>query len=106
MLVNDISNLMDKKLVEDIVSLDFRQTSPFVDYFLIGTVRNSRMANSVIDEISKYCKDNNILIKSINNNTNSNWNLIDIGSIVVHLFSSEERIKYDLEGLWKDLIEK
>jgi ribosome-associated protein len=31
-----------------------------------------------------------------------NWALLDYGDVVVHLFRGEERLFYDLEGLWSE----
>lgn len=105
-IITQIKNLMDEKQVDDIVTLDFRDKSPFLDYFLIGSVRNGRMANAVLETIDDYCALNGIEVKHIDANKDSKWYLIDIGSIIVHIFYDGEREKYDLEGLWKDLILK
>ncbi|MBP5490812.1 MAG: RsfS/YbeB/iojap family protein, partial [Lachnospiraceae bacterium] len=32
----------------------------------------------------------------------SGWILLDYGDIVVHVFSSEDRLFYDLERVWRD----
>lgn len=105
-LVEVIKNLMDQKQVDNIVTLDFRNKSPFLDYFLIGSVRNGRMANAVIECIDEYCDLNGIDVKYMDTNKDSKWFLIDIGSIIVHIFYDGERERYDLEGLWQDLILK
>jgi len=101
-----IIKLMDEKQVDNIITIDFRDKSPLVDYFLIGSVRNGRMANAVIDSIDEYCSKQGIKVNHIDNNPESKWFLIDIDSIVVHIFYDGEREKYDLEGLWRDLIAK
>lgn len=36
-------------------------------------------------------------------NDKSGWLLIDLGRIIVHLFTPEMRERYDLEGLWKSV---
>ena len=105
-LLTKLTELMDEKQVEDIVTLDFRDKSPFMDYFLIGSVRNGRMAGAVIDYIDDFCTKEGIEVRHIDNDPDSKWFLIDLGSIVVHIFYDGEREKYDLEGLWKDLIRK
>jgi len=104
--LNEFIRLLDEKQVEDIVTLDFREKSPYVDYFLIGSVRNGRMANAAIETIEEYCDKEGINVRHIDDNKDSKWFLIDTGSIVVHIFYDGEREKYDLEGLWKDLIRK
>ena len=99
-----IIEILDSKQVDSIVTLDFKNKSPFYDYLLIGSVRNARMANAALEAVEEYADNNGIEVKHFNNNPESKWFLIDIGQIVVHIFYDGEREKYDLEGLWKDLI--
>ena len=40
--------------------------------------------------------------KQIEGNRNSSWILMDYGDIIVHIFSKEDRLFYDLERIWKD----
>lgn len=101
-----IIKLLDEKQVEDIVCLNFKDKSPFLDYFFIGTVRNARMANAILNYVEDFCDENDIKVNNIDSSNDSGWFLIDCGSFVVHIFMESERAKYDLEGLWKDLIEK
>lgn len=105
-LKEEIYKILDEKQVDDITILDFRNQSPFVDYFIIGTVRNARMANAAIVAVDELCDKEGIKVKSKDTNSESKWFLIDAESVVVHIFFDGEREKYDLEGLWKDLIEK
>ena len=32
----------------------------------------------------------------------ANWILMDYGDIIVHVFSREDRLFYDLERIWRD----
>lgn len=100
----ELKELIDSKQGDNIKVLDFRNNSPFVDYFIIASARNERLANAILNFIEDYACKNNIEIKSKDNNKEGKWLLIDLGSIVVHIFVNEERNKYNLEGLWKDLI--
>lgn len=105
-LKEEIYKILDDKQVEDLTVIDFRDHSPFVDYFIVGSVRNARMANAAIVAVDDLCDKEGIKVKSKDTNNESKWFLIDCGSVVVHIFYDGERQKYDLEGLWKDLIEK
>ena len=40
--------------------------------------------------------------KQIEGNSYSTWILMDYGDIIVHVFSKEDRLFYDLERIWKD----
>lgn len=103
-LINQIYKAVDDKQGEDIVVLDFKGHSAFLDYFIICTASNSRKANSIVDNVEDVCALNGIEIISKSVNKDSGWSLVDAGSVVVHIFTQEERAKYNLEGLWKDLM--
>ena len=102
-LLRIVYDAMDEKLAEDIVVLDFRKQSPFVDYFIIGDARNYRMAKSIIENVEDKALENNFEVKHIYAENTTKWLLIDLGSVVCHVFYDGERQLYNLEGLWKDL---
>lgn len=96
-------NAMDEKLAEDLVVIDFRGQSAFMDYFIIGTARNYRMAKSIIDNVEDKALMAGFKVKQSYSDSDSKWLLIDIGSVVCHVFFDGEREVYNLEGLWADL---
>lgn len=94
---------MDERLAKDLLVLDFRNQSPFVDYFIIASANNQRMAKSIIDNVEDKAALNGFSVKHNYNNPDSKWLLLDLGSVVCHVFYDGERELYNLEGLWKDL---
>ena len=94
---------MDEKQAADLVILDFRKQSPFVDYFIIGSARNYRMARSIIENVEDKAAEAGYEVKHSYIEDSSKWLLIDLGDVVCHVFYDGEREYYNLEGLWKDL---
>ena len=56
------------------------------------------MADNVQDELLK----SGIEVKQIEGYQSGNWILMDYGDIIIHVFSSEDRLFYDLERIWRD----
>lgn len=94
---------MDEKQASDLKVLDFRRQSPFLDYFIIGSARNYRMARSIIENIEEKVLEAGYEIRRSYIDDSSKWLLIDLGDVVCHVFYDGEREYYNLEGLWKDL---
>lgn len=94
---------MDDKQAEELVVLDFRNHSPLVDYFIIGTARNQRMAKAILENVEQEAIKNGYVVKPTYNSKDSKWLLLDLGDVVCHVFFDGERQIYNLEGLWKDL---
>ena len=63
-----------------------------------GDVENKCIYKAIKD----YVKENDLEIYLTNskNAQGDDWNLIDIGPVVVHLMTKEARDFYDLEKLW------
>ena len=56
----------------------------------------------LLKDVKNYIKDNDLEIHLTNKKSpdGDDWNLIDLGSIVIHLMSESARSFYDLEKLW------
>lgn len=96
-------NAMDEKQADDLVVIDFRNQSPFLDYFIIGSARNARLAKAIIENVEDKVIENGFEIKHKYIEDSSKWLLIDLGNVICHVFYDDERQVYNLEGLWKDL---
>ena len=43
-----------------------------------------------------------VKVQQIEGNQSSTWILMDYGDIIIHIFSKEDRLFYDLERTWRD----
>jgi len=86
---------------EDILLLDIRNAASFADYFVIGTAGSDRQLGAILEEIDRRLrKDQRVIPMGKEGEASSGWVLLDYGNVIVHLFGSDEREFYDLEGLW------
>lgn len=100
-LAHEIVDWLADRQAEDIVLLDLTPLAAFADYFVIGTVDNIRQARATIDAVEEGMRGRGGDRPRPEGNPESGWVLLDTGEgILVHLFSSEARMRYDLEGLW------
>ena len=93
---------MDEKKGEDILLLDVTDIASFADYFIICTGTSDRMldalAKTIKEEVKKEYKINSIP----EGNSQYGWVLLDLGDVIVHFFSEEQRNYYRLEELWQE----
>ena len=80
---------LSEKKAEDIRIIDISEISVIADYF---------MQDSVDEQLYKA----GYHAKQIEGNQRSSWILMDYSDIIVHIFSKEDRLFYDLERIWRD----
>lgn len=82
--------------------LDVQKTSSLADYFVIASATNSTQAAAMADEITVSLKRVGAKVFSKEGIQNSDWILLDLGDILVHIFQESARDVYAIEQLWKD----
>jgi ribosome-associated protein len=95
-------NAADDKKAHDLVALDISKIASFADYFLICTGDSSPQMQAIADEVEKRLKACGIRPSHVEGFQNSEWILMDYADLVIHIFSKNARIYYDLERLWRD----
>jgi ribosome-associated protein len=95
-----MESALDKQAV-DILMLDIRQVTSFADYFVICSAESDRQLDAICDEIDAVLSREGINIYRREGNANSGWVLLDLGSVIVHVFNESTRQYYDLEQLWE-----
>ena len=98
----EIAKLMEDGKGKNTVLMDISELNSWTDYFVITTVSSSTHWQGLFKQIKEYIKDNDLEIHLTHKKSpdGDDWNLIDLGVIVVHLMSEQARSFYDLEKLW------
>ena len=93
----------DSKKATDIVVQEVGDIIGVTDYFVIVTAANNRQVNAIIDEIEE-AERVQADVKPLHreDTRDGSWELLDYGSVVVHVFQPETREYYRLEALWND----
>lgn len=91
---------MEDKKGEDILLMDIVGIASFADYFIICNGTSDRMLESLADGVLETAKKNFGVNASIEGIPVDGWLVVDLGDVVVHLFSPDQRDYYDLEKLW------
>ncbi len=101
-LLDLTTKTLSEKLAKDIVIMDMKQVSPYSDYYVICTANNVRHASSLADYVEDEVEKNGFTVRTKEGTGGSTWVLLDIGEVVVHIFTEETRNIYRLEALWAD----
>lgn len=85
----------------DITVLQLGDISSVADYFVLASGRSHIQVESICDRIEEGVRerlgDRPISVEGLEN---SQWAVLDYGSVVIHVFQEEVRKLYDLERLW------
>ena len=100
-IANGIAVALEEKKGEEITVLDISQVSSFSDYFIICNGTSDRMLKSLSDTVIETSK-RNFLMDRLEGRPENGWVLVDLGDIIVHLFSPDQRDYYQLEELWSN----
>lgn len=93
-------NSLEEKKGEKILLIDIREVASFADYFVLCNGTSERMLDSLADAVRESAKNNFGVLSRIEGAPSAGWMLVDLGDVVVHLFSPERRDYYRLEDLW------
>ncbi|KAF1302938.1 ribosome silencing factor [Enterococcus saccharolyticus] len=92
----------DSKHAEDIIALDVREISLLADYFVICSGNSERQIKAIVEDIIEQEEKAQVEVKRVEGKDGAKWILIDLGDVIVHVFSNTERDFYNLEKLWSD----
>jgi ribosome-associated protein len=85
----------------DICVLQLREISSVADYFVLASGRSHIQVEAICDRIVEGVQER-LRYKpiSVEGLENSQWAVLDYGSVVIHVFQEGVRKLYDLERLW------
>jgi ribosome-associated protein len=90
---------LDKK-GEAFTALDVAGRTILADTFAIVTGRSKIQTRAIADAIMEAIRKNGHDVSRVEGYSDGSWILIDLGNVIVHVFTPEQRVFYNLERLW------
>ena len=98
----EVTKALDAKKGQNIKLLKIDRISSLADYFLICTGTSNTHVKTLCDYAEYTLDQLGEPMLSREGHHGNAWELLDYGTIVVHVFTEEARQFYDLERLWAD----
>ncbi|MEM8593198.1 MAG: ribosome silencing factor [Pseudomonadota bacterium] len=94
-------NALEEMKALDVVEIDVTGKSSVTDCMIVASGTSNRHVKSCADTVVEDVKKNGIVPISIEGREESQWVLVDLGDVVVHVFQEETRALYAIEDLWR-----
>ena len=97
-----VTKALDAKKGMNIKLLKIDEVSSLADYFLICTGTSNTHVKTLCDYAEETLERLGEPMLGREGHRGNTWELLDYGSLVVHVFTEEAREFYSLERLWAD----
>ena len=93
-------NALQEVKAQKIIKLDVRNITTVTDFMIIASGTSTRHIKALADKVLKKSREAGYRPIGIEGQEGSEWVLIDLDAILVHLMLPQVRDFYNLEKLW------
>jgi len=98
--VKVVVDVIDELKGEEVVTLNVLEQSVDMEAIIITTGRSIQHVKGIANNIKIEAKRLNMMVLGIEGSEFSEWVLIDLGEVIVHIMTEKTRAFYKLEKLW------
>lgn len=98
----EVTKALDAKKGLNMKLLKIDEVSSLADYFIICTGTSNTHVKTLCDHAEYVMEQLGEPMLGREGHRGNTWELLDFGSVVVHVFTDEAREFYSLERLWAD----
>lgn len=99
-LVNIVAHVIDERKGRFVSVLDVRNKTTITDYMVVVTATSERHARSLCQYVAEKVKELGIGHPGFEGQDGSDWVLLDLGDVILHVMTAQAREFYQLEKLW------
>jgi len=96
-----VINALEELKAVDVAVLDVRGKSSVTDFMVIASGTSNRHVKAMANNVVVEAKKAGIIPLGVEGESTSEWVLVDLVDVVVHIMLPETRDFYQLEKLWE-----
>lgn len=87
---------------EKVLLLDVGSLTTVCDYFVIASAPTRIQTKDIANKMEEALREAGVEKIRVQGRDDASWILLDYGMVVLHVFLTQEREFYDLEGRWSE----
>ncbi len=91
-----------ERKAKSIIAIDVKKFTSYTDTLVIIEGSSQRQVTGIAEHLIKSLKCQKIKTIGVEGVKEGDWALLDYGEVIIHVFESEKKSFYDIEGLWAD----
>lgn len=95
------ANALNGKKARDLTAVKVDELTVLTEYFVIATATSSTHVRALADEVEAKLEEAGVKPHHIEGKT-TGWIALDYESVIVHVFSRNDREFYGLDKMWAD----
>lgn len=100
-LVKIVTTELDFRKGENVTVIDVKGRTSVTDYMILATATSERHARSLCGYVTEKVKESGVRPLGVEGEQGgSDWVLLDLDDIIVHVMTAQARDLYQLEKLW------
>lgn len=99
-IISLATTALDDLKATNITVLDVAHLTDVAEALIICDATSKRHVKALADKLGAKMKEINLAPLGREGDKDSDWTLVDLGAVVVHIMTPQARAFYDLEGLW------
>lgn len=99
-LLKMVEEVLDERKGQNITVLDVEGKTSVTDFMVLATSTSERHAKALCDYVVEKVKENGLTPLGVEGRAVSDWVLLDLGDVILHVMTAQAREFYQLEKLW------
>lgn len=95
-----VNTALEDIKAQNIVTLDVGGMTSIADRIVVASGTSARHVKSIADRVVERVKEAGVRPLGIEGDAQTDWVLVDLGDVIVHVMTPATRQYYDLEKLW------